>query len=208
MTFSVPFWRRLGIPSILLLILTICLAPGRAIAQSEDPELLGKITDLNRKALEAYDALDFDEARKLLKQALDLCTGPLDKHPIKARTHIHMGVVLINGLKQRELGIRQFRLALRIEPEIKVTKVMANPEIVAAFEEAQKSMNVADSGGGDGDAGGGASSDSGGLSHSPVRRGRKGRPIVITATVSPSLTGYSKIVLCVPRRGSRRLPRA
>jgi len=183
----------------LCLIAFLLAVPLAARAEGEDPAAIERITNLNKKALDAYNNLDFEDARKLLKQALDMCSSAgLDRHPIKARTHIHMGVVLI-AAKHQELGVKQFRKALEIQSDIQVTKALANPEIIQAFEEASASA-AGDGGGGDSDGGGG-SSDGGGaaqqpdISHLPVTRGKKGRPIAIVANVSPSLSGYTKLVL-------------
>ena len=75
----------------------------------------------------------------MLKQALDLCDASgLDQHPIKARTLVHFGMVLIGGSKQRELGIKQFKKALAIQPDIGLTKAIATPEMQSAFDEARK----------------------------------------------------------------------
>src|SRR5215813_12185817 len=62
-----------------------------AAAADDDP--VAKITQLNREAVTAYQANKFEDARKLLKQALDIAgENGLDQHPIKARTHIHLGI--------------------------------------------------------------------------------------------------------------------
>ncbi len=106
-------------------------------APAGDPATVAKVTNLNKKALEAYNQQDYDTARDLLKQALEICTSAgLDQHPITARTHIHFGVVAIVGFKQREVGLKQFRKALEIEPDIKLTKSLVTPELQDAFEEA------------------------------------------------------------------------
>ena len=170
----------------------------------EDAAAVEKVTGLNKKALDAYNNLDFEDARKILKQALDICAASgLDKHPIKARTHIHMGVVLI-AAKQQELGIKQFRKAIEIQPDIQVTKSLANPEILQAFDEAG-------SGAGGGDASGaGAKEPSGGgdgqpepdIRHSPVSRGKKGSPVSVVASISANVTGYTKVVLAYRAEGA------
>ncbi|MES1209626.1 MAG: tetratricopeptide repeat protein, partial [Pseudomonadota bacterium] len=86
----------------------------------------------------AYQAKKFDDARKILKQALDLAdSNGLDQHPITARTHIHLGIVIIGGFKQRDLGIKQFKKALGIEPTINLTKALVTPELTEAFNEAK-----------------------------------------------------------------------
>ncbi|MEP6654292.1 MAG: tetratricopeptide repeat protein, partial [Myxococcales bacterium] len=174
------FRVRLGI----LLLGALLLCPRSARAEGEDPAAIEKITDLNKKALDAYNNLDFEDARKLLKQALDLCsTAGLDKHPIKARTHIHMGVVLI-ATKQEELGIKQFRKALEIQPDIQVTKALANPEIVKAFEEAAATAGTGEGGeGGGGEtspppngAGSQGAEVTGDITLVPVTRARRAKP--------------------------------
>jgi Tetratricopeptide repeat len=106
-------------------------------APAGDPAAVAKVTNLNKKALDAYAQQDYDTARDLLKQALEVCqSADLDQHPITARTHIHFGVVAIVGFKQREVGLKQFRKALEIEPDIKLTKSLVTPELQDAFEEA------------------------------------------------------------------------
>jgi hypothetical protein len=121
-----------------------------------DPAAVAKVTNLNKQALEAYAAQDYDKARDLLKQALELCdSANLQQHPITARTHVHFGVVAIVGFKNRDVGLKQFRKALEIEPDIKLTKSLVTPELQDAFEEA---VLAGDKGGG----GGGAAAAAGG----------------------------------------------
>jgi hypothetical protein len=130
--------RRIpGFFCIILLVL-VCGTVARAEAAGGDP--VQKVTALNKKALDEYAAGEFDTARALLKEALGLCnTAGLATHPIKARTHIHLGIVSIVGFKQRDLGIKHFRKALEIQPEIKLTKSLVTPELQDAFEEAMGS---------------------------------------------------------------------
>ncbi len=109
-------------------------------AHADERATVEKVTDLNRKGLAAYENLEFDEARTLLKEALDLCASAgLDKHKMKARTHVHLGIVLIAGFKQKDQGLKQFAKALEIQPDIGLTKSVANPELQAAFDEAKAS---------------------------------------------------------------------
>src|SRR3954470_17664281 len=64
-------------------------------AQAQDA-VLQKVTDLNKKAVESYENLDMDEAAKFLRQALELCAAEgLNNHKAKARTHIHLGIVMV-----------------------------------------------------------------------------------------------------------------
>ena len=136
----------------LVALLTVAV-PGIAAA-ADDAAAVKKVTNLNMKALDAYNKQDYETARALLKEALELCASAgLDKHAIRARTHIHFGVVAIVGFKQREVGLKQFRKALEVQPDIKLTKQLATPELQDAFEEAVLASN--DGGGGGAPAGGG-----------------------------------------------------
>lgn len=188
---------------MLVALIGLLGAAGPAHAQNDDSNpVIDKVTALNKKALDAYNDLEFEEARKILKQALDMCAASgLDKHPIAARTHIHMGVVLI-AAKQQDLGIKQFRKALEIEPDIQVTKSLANPEILEAFKSAG-SEPPAPQGGGEGGAEtppppkppAETPGQVKGIQHTPPSRARRGKPIPIVAVVGPDVTGYTKVML-------------
>jgi tetratricopeptide (TPR) repeat protein len=111
---------------------------GSARATEQDDGTLNKVVELNKKALALYEALDMEGAAAALDQALELCkSANLDSHPTAARTHIHLGVVFVSGLKNREQGLAEFRKALAIDPKIKITKSLVNPEVQATFAEAQ-----------------------------------------------------------------------
>lgn len=176
------------------------LVSAAAPARADEAEVIARVTKMNKKAIEEYENLNFEEARRILKEALDVCSANgLDKHPIKARTHIHLGIVIFAGFKQKELAQKQFRKALDIQPDIRLTKSLANPEIQAAFDE-----TLAGAGAEKGEAnaekekktggGGATSNESKGVVHEPVVEGKQGNAITITATVDPSL-GADKVVL-------------
>jgi len=105
----------------------------------DNSDAIAKATQLNKDAITAYQAHKIDDAKRLLKQALDLCDASgLDQHPIKARTLVHFGMVLIGGSKQRELGVKQFKKAIAIQADIGLTKAIATPEMQSALDEARK----------------------------------------------------------------------
>ena len=56
----------------LILCAALVVAPLAAWAQSD--EAIDKVTKLNKKAVEEYENLNFEEARKILKDALDYCS--------------------------------------------------------------------------------------------------------------------------------------
>ncbi len=202
---------------VLVALIVLSLA-SRAGAQTAE-DAVAKITQLNRDAVNAYQTKKFDEAKKILKEALDLAeANGLEQHPITARTHIHMGIVIIGGFHQRDLGIKQFKKALAIEPTINLTKALVTPEMTDAFAEAKA-----------GGAGGGASpppseapsneapseppppppapeapppeNTGSGLTHEAVMQGKQGSAISITVGVSPDLK-FDKLVLAYRPEGA------
>ncbi len=149
---SAPTRRR--IPAFARFVVGAVIALGtqvapRAWAQVEDDSALSaaieEVTKLNKSALDDYDGLNFDVARQTLEGALDLCAKQgLDNHAIKARTHFHLGVVLLaGGAAQRDQAIKQFQLALSIEPDITPTPRVSSPEVQDAFNEAKTATAAA-----------------------------------------------------------------
>jgi hypothetical protein len=164
----------------LLAGLVLMAAASLARAEAENSEVIAKVTKLNKKAIDEYESLNFEEARKILKDALELCSqNGLDRHAIAARTYVHLGVVTLSGFKQRDAALKYFRTALEIQPGIKLTKSLANPEVQEAFDEA--------AGGGKTGAAAAGGTSAEGLSHEPVTRARQGNVIPISATLDAGL---------------------
>ena len=88
----------------------------RPAPRREDSAAVEKVTKLNKKAVDEYQNLNFEEARKLLKSALEVCAqAGLENHPVTARTYVHLGIVTFTGFKQKDEAIKQFRKALEIQ---------------------------------------------------------------------------------------------
>jgi hypothetical protein len=219
---TVGFWARIFVAAAL----GVCFcgtALARTTAQAEDP--VSHVTQLNRDALAAIDKREFEKARELLKRALDVCdSAGLDKHAVAARTHVHMGVVIIEGFKNRELGLKQFAKALEIEPGIAMTKSLSTPEIDEAFAEAKghgAGGAVAATAGdetparppaGDGEGRASAARPAGeasprpalspnGLSYHTLSEVKQGASIVVTVNVEDTLR-FRKIVLAYRPQGT------
>jgi hypothetical protein len=125
--------------SLLPLFAAVALlfAQATAHAQADQQQTIDKIVQLNRDGVAQYQKKKFEAARKLLKQAMDLCeANGLDRHPVAARTHVHLGIVIIGGFGQREIGGKQFATALQIQPDITLTPGVASPAIQDVFNEA------------------------------------------------------------------------
>jgi hypothetical protein len=161
---------------------------------------IDKIVKLNKRAVDEYENLNFEEARKILKEALAACAqGGLDKHAVAARSHVHLGVVLFAGFKLKDQALSEFKKALEIQSDIKLDKTLANPEIQQVFDEAVEAQK---SQGDTGASAGGATPPAGEpVTHEPVTRAEQGKPIPINVTIDPSL-GAKKVVLSFNADGS------
>jgi hypothetical protein len=176
----------------------IAAGAGTAQADDRDSAVVGKITLLNRKAIEQYQSLNFEEAQRLLREAVDLAEASgLLQHPIRARTYVTLGIVTLGGLKQREEAIKLFRKALQIQPEIKLSKGLANPEIQAAFDEAIEGLTSEPK-----NEGPAALSPDRALVHDPVKIGAHGQAVVVSVIPDRGLTTLSSIVLAYRPAGS------
>ncbi len=219
---GVRLLTRIG--AVILLCHGAAAASPRRLAQA--PDVAGKVTQLNREALGAIDKREFEKAREILKKALDLCdTSGLGQHPVAARTHVHMGVVIIEGFKNRELGEKQFGAALAIEPGIAMTPALVTPEISEAFDEAKEAAkNAGVPGGATGGGAAGseapsatptesrpaaepsarpaaASGAGGGFTYHTVSEVKQGNAIRVTVNVDESLK-FHKIVLAYRSQGT------
>jgi hypothetical protein len=200
----------------LLVVLTLST---RAYAESED-DTVARITQMNRDAVAAVQAQKFDDGRKILKQALDLAdSAGLQQHPITARTHIHMGIVIISGFKQRDLGIKQFKKALEIQGTINLTKALVTPELTDAFNEAKGGAPAAAATTPPAapppassepaetptepaaTASPEQNEESSGIVHQPITDGKKGSAISVTVRVQPDVK-FDKMVLAYRPEGA------
>ena len=194
----------------------LALSLQQTTAFSQPAEVTDKVTQLNREALAAVDKREFEKARELLKRALDVCkSAGLEQHPAAARTHVHMGVVIIQGFKNPELGKKQFAKALAIDPKITITKSLSTPDLEEAFAEAKAGGGALAAGGDDEGARPAppapspsapvetrtAAPSSSGFSYHTVSEVKQGSSIIVTVTVEESLK-FHKLVLAYREQGT------
>jgi hypothetical protein len=92
-----------------------------------------KMLDLNREALTAFQDGKLAHARDLLVQAVGVGKkNGLTKHNTMARTYLDLGAVYLS-MNEREKGLRQLGLALRIQPDIELTDQIATPPVKKAL---------------------------------------------------------------------------
>ncbi|HXU60684.1 MAG TPA: tetratricopeptide repeat protein [Polyangia bacterium] len=162
----------------------VTASPARA---EDDAAAIDKIVKLNKKAVDEYQNLNFDKARKLLDEALAACTkSGLDNHPVAARTHVHMGVVLFAGFKDKDGASAEFGKAKQIQPDIKLDTALATPEIQEAYDAA--------AGGGGGSSSGGPAPAEDAITHEPIRRAQQAKSIAVNVTLDSSVKAKKLVV--------------
>ena len=182
--------------AVLLAGLPLLAVAAPARAQDENPAAVEKISKLNKKAVDEFENLNFDQARKILKDALDACSrSGLDGSQIAARTHVHLGVVLFAGFKQKDDALAEFKKALEIAPDVKLDKLLATPEIQEVFDQAVEAQK------GDKTGGEPAAASADALTHEPVTRATQGKPIPINVTLDSSVKA-KKVMLSFSADGS------
>ena len=129
--------RLLHLGLVALCVTSTFLVSGAARAQ--DQALVDKIVQMNKRALDDYDTLDWDSAKRTLLEALVAGKkAGLDTHPVMARTYVHLGCVYVTGLKDRQKGVQSFIRAIEIDPTIRIERTMTDSDLEDAFAEAAK----------------------------------------------------------------------
>src|SRR5579859_245045 len=102
-------------------------------------DVLKQCERLNKKAMEDYDALEFDSARQTLLSAIaKLRDAGQDETPTAARIYVNLGVVYIAGFKDKNRGVQQFVNALKIDGTSQLDPERATPELQEAWDQAAK----------------------------------------------------------------------
>jgi hypothetical protein len=120
-----------------LAVAAVVATPARAADAQATQAVIAQIVAANREGVAQYQDGQLADARKTIKAALETCKAAgLDKHPVAARTHVHLGIILIDGFGLKDAGAKEFRDALAIEPKIDLTPGLATPAAQVVFEEA------------------------------------------------------------------------
>ncbi len=116
-------------------VLVCLLVPGAVHAQNSPA--VDKLIQMNKKALDDYETLEWDSAKRTLLQALVFGKkSNLETHPMMARTYVHLGAVYIVGFKDKQKGLQSFQRAIEIDPTIRISKAMSTPDLEDVFAQA------------------------------------------------------------------------
>jgi len=162
--------KHIALVSVWLACAGAVALPARS-AKAQDQAAVDKLVQMNKKALDDYDTLDWDAAKRILLDALVAGKkAGLDTHPVMGRTYIHLGAVYITGFKDKQKGMQSFSRALEIDPSIQLSKGIETAEVSAAFAEAQRNAH--------GRGASSADSQSGGDDNPPPSKKKRRGPIM------------------------------
>jgi hypothetical protein len=124
---------------VTLCALVATLAAPRAHAGgSREVEKAAEVLRINREAMELFESLEFELARKQLLEAISIGQkAGLTQHTVMAKTHGNLALVYA-AMKDEPKAVEEFRQALSISSEYRPPKERSTPEIAAMFERAQK----------------------------------------------------------------------
>lgn len=100
-----------------------------------DPK--GDISSKSKEAMENYDLMDYDAAKKLLNQALASAKkAKLDKDPVTAKVYLDLGLAAFAGGDAEGAKIA-FIAAVQIDPKIQIEAAYKSPELTKMLDEAK-----------------------------------------------------------------------
>jgi hypothetical protein len=160
----------------------------------------GDVEKKIKEAMEQYDLMDYDAAKKLLGQALQTAKkAKLDKDPVSAKAYLDLGIVdFVNG---DQSGAKEaFGTASQIEPKIQIDPAYKTAEM-AKLLDAVRSSGGAAGGGGDDLGPAEPSPDCGsvkGLQHEIIDSAKGGAPLKIDALVGSDVHASKVSVMYRP----------
>src|SRR5689334_18900822 len=107
-------------------------------AQAQGGNAQQAVEELNRQAMEAYNALDINKAGSMLEQALQVAGQGGVYPPLVARTNLNLGIVYVGGMGDQNNGFNYFLQALCIDSSVQLDPLTSTPEIVTVFNNAMQ----------------------------------------------------------------------
>lgn len=127
-------------PYLLAFCLFVCFISVEAMAQVEQPARL-RIQQLNKEAMEQFDLLEFDKAKGLLEEALDVAKeAELQRDAVHVETNTNLGILHGAGYNDRLMAVKYFTEALRIDARAVLSPLRATPTLQEMWTEAKGNL--------------------------------------------------------------------
>jgi hypothetical protein len=163
-------------------------------AAAQESKVARRVDDLNRGAMEDYDLLELDGAKKQLNEALALLKkARLDRSPAAAKTHMNLGIVYGAGLGDHDTALLEFVAALQIDPGAKLAPAYKSPALQKTFDQAKTTVGGKAAGGGTTEPTTPKAEPL--LRHTPVDEAPGGEPIILTVKVAAEIADRASQVV-------------
>jgi hypothetical protein len=150
----------------------------------------------NQQAMENYDLLEYEDARRLLNEAVGIAKRSGLKDPVVARTYLNLAIVYFSGFGDEESAKVALIDAVQIDPSIEIEPAYRTSELARLLSETREEF------GSDAPPVGAAVDCDGVLSieHTLVDRAQAGAAREISVLVSPDVQA-AKVSLFYRSRG-------
>lgn len=130
----------MGIRSLVAWVAALVVAGGLARSVAADPK--SDIASKSKEAMESYDMMDYDAAKKLLNQALALVKkAKLDKDAVAARVYLYLGLASFAGGDPDGAKVA-FASAIQIDAKIQISPEYRQPALVTLLDQARTEMGA------------------------------------------------------------------
>ena len=202
---------RAFVMSAALAVVFLIVGLVSARAAHADAKAKKEIEQKVKEAMENYDLLEYEEARKILNQALTIAKkAKMEADPVTAKVHVRLGIVYFAGLNDAESAKLSFLNAAEIDKGIALEKAYSTPEMQKLLDEAKAEAGggAVEPGPGDvepgpGDSGGGAMvvecGEVTGVQHTIVETAKGGKDLTMQAAVGADVQPAKMSVMYRPR---------
>ncbi|HJX65879.1 MAG TPA: hypothetical protein VJ860_18215 [Polyangia bacterium] len=134
-----------GVVTLLVFGLSSQVGVAIAAGQSGEPQAtLSKAVEIDQQALAQLQAGKYEAAREALWGAIAIVNDAnMGDHEITAQIHMHLAAVYLTGFNDRKKAIRQFVLALKINPNSTITPQVETAALDDAFDAARSQFGLA-----------------------------------------------------------------
>jgi hypothetical protein len=122
-----------------LLCFLLVLGTAGALSAQTNPQ---ELADENRAAMDAYNNLDIETAKKTLEEAARNAEKNNVRGPALARTYANLGIIYVGGLSDNGAGLDAFVKALKEDPKVEPDPLVSTPEIQQVFTLAKRKAGV------------------------------------------------------------------
>ncbi len=161
----------------------LCVVPAGLAEAQVRQAALARITILNKKAMDEYDGLEFEAAKKILVEAIGVAEGAsIRKGKELVQTYMNLGIVYGAGLNDRLNAVKYFTEAIRIDPAVALDAARSTPILEEMFKNAKEA------------AGSAPPKRGGGFRHTPIDEAPEGKALRVRVRVGSDVSA-AKVLL-------------